>query len=55
MKSIPTEMFWLWSACESITDSIVVDDAPPFDWLLVGIGVSALVIVAVVVIFLRRR
>jgi hypothetical protein len=51
-----SEMFWLWFAYESMIDNIVVDDAPPIDWLPIAIiGASAVVIIAVVVIILRRR
>ncbi len=51
-----SEMFWLWFKYESITDNIVVDDAPPLDLLPIAIvGASALVIVLVVVVYLRRR
>ncbi len=51
-----SEMLWLWFAYESIIDNIVVDDAPPLDWLLIAVvGGSAVVIIAVAVVFLRRR
>ncbi|MFX1416053.1 MAG: hypothetical protein ACFFC0_04535, partial [Promethearchaeota archaeon] len=53
-------MFWLYFRYGSMTDNIVVGNGttinPPFPWLPIAIiGGSALVIVAVVVIFLRRR
>ena len=55
-----SEMFWLFFRYGSMTDNIVVDDEitinPPIDWLSIAIiGGSAVVIIAVVVIFLRRR
>ena len=51
-----SEMFWLFFRYGSMTDNIVVDDAPPIDWLPIAImGASAVVIVAVVVIILRRK
>ncbi|MFW9886606.1 MAG: hypothetical protein ACFFER_00380 [Candidatus Thorarchaeota archaeon] len=51
-----SEMFWLWFSLESMIDNVVVDDAPPTDWLPIAIiGASAVVIVAVLVIILKRR
>jgi hypothetical protein len=38
-------------------DNVVVDDTPPatIDWVLIGVGISTVVIIAVVVIILKRR
>jgi hypothetical protein len=51
-----SELFSFWTSRWSMFDNIVVDDAPPIDWLLIGVaGLSAVVIVAVLVIILKRR
>jgi len=49
-----SELFSLWAG-QGLLDNVVVDDAPPIDWLPIGMGASAVVIIAVVVIFLKRR
>jgi hypothetical protein len=56
-----SELFWLWFEDWQMIDNIVVDDeilppTEPPDWLTIGIiGASAVVIIAVLVIILRRR
>jgi hypothetical protein len=51
-----SELFVVSLADWNMIDNIVVDDAPPIDWLPIAIiGTSAVVIVAVLVIILKRR
>ena len=59
-----SELFWLQFEEWQMIDNVVVSDTiditptttpPPFDWLPIGIGVSAVVIIAVLVIILKRR
>jgi hypothetical protein len=60
MQGVDTELttseLFVVSLVDWLTiDNVVVDDAPPFDWVLIGIGTSAVVIIAVLVIILKRR
>ncbi len=55
-----SELFWVWSEDEQMIDNVVVSDTvdfpPTIDWLTIAIiGASAVVIVAVMVIILKRR
>ncbi|MHA2081717.1 MAG: hypothetical protein ACW99H_11290 [Candidatus Thorarchaeota archaeon] len=59
-----SELFWLWFEDWQMIDNIVVDDevleiggtGDQIDWLLIGIiGASAVVIIVVLAIVLRRR
>jgi len=51
-----SELFVVSLADWNMVDNVVVDDAPPTDWLPIAIiGASAVVIVAVLVIILKRR
>jgi hypothetical protein len=50
-----SKLFVVSLADWNMIDNVVVDDAPPTDWLPIAIvGVSAVAIIVVVVIFLRR-
>ncbi|MFX1484933.1 MAG: hypothetical protein ACFFCP_17280 [Promethearchaeota archaeon] len=51
-----SELFMFWGYHQEMFDNFIVSDAPPIDsMLIVIIGVSAVVIIAVVAIFLKRR
>ncbi|MFX1261316.1 MAG: hypothetical protein ACFFAZ_04450 [Promethearchaeota archaeon] len=55
-----SEILWLWFKKGQMVDNVVVSDtvdiAPPINWLTISvIGAGAVVIIAVLVIILRRR
>ena len=51
-----SELFVFYAREWLMFDNVVVDDAPPIDWVpIIVIGVSAIAIIAVVVIYLKRR